>query len=169
MAEQAESKQEALAIFAGGCFWCLQPPFDKEPGVLETVVGYTGGTVKDPTYEQVSSGTTGHREAVAIHYDPAKLSYARLLDIFFDNIDPYDASGQFVDKGSQYTTAIYVDNEAERAAAEAAIAGLEAKSGKKVATVIAPRVDFYPAEEYHQDYYKKNPLRYQMYKKGSGR
>lgn len=164
-----EPKEEALAILAGGCFWCLEPPYDKEAAVHETVVGYSGGHVENPTYEDIGTKKSGHREVVAVHYDAAKITYERILELFFDAIDPFDAYGQFADKGPQYTTAIYVANEAERKAAEKAIAQLEEKSGKKVATVIEPISTFYPAEEYHQDYYLKNPLRYKMYKTGSGR
>lgn len=164
-----EAKEEALAIFAGGCFWCLEPPYDNEQGVFETVVGYIGGHVENPTYEDINTKKSGHREAIAVHFDASKISYERLVEIFFEVIDPFDAEGQFVDKGPQYTTAIYVANDTERKAAEAAIAAIEKKSGNKVATVIEPVSTFYPAEEYHQDYYQKNPLRYKMYKVGSGR
>lgn len=168
-ADTIDPKDEKLAIFAGGCFWCLEPPFDQEEGVHETIVGYSGGQIENPTYEQIGTGRTGHREVIAIHYDPDLVSYSRLLEIFFSTIDPFDPHGQFVDKGPQYTTAIHYDNAAEKEAAEAAIAKIEKASGKKVATAIEPRAPFYPAEDYHQDYYQKNPLRYQMYKKGSGR
>ena len=167
--EEAKSKNEALAILAGGCFWCLEPPYDNAAGVKETVVGYLGGHVENPTYEDIGTKTSGHREAIAIHYNPAEISYERLLEIFFETIDPFDEHGQFADKGPQYTTAIYVANEAEQKAAKAAISKVEAASGKKVATVIEPLSTFYPAEDYHQDYYKKNPVRYKMYKMGSGR
>lgn len=167
--QSSDENKEGLAILAGGCFWCLEPPFDNTQGVLETVVGYTGGTVENPSYEQIGTGTTSHREAIAVHYDPDKVDYATLLKVFFENIDPFDAQGQYVDKGPQYTTAVYYRDEAQKQAAQAAIAAIETESGKKVATVIEPAATFYPAEEYHQDYYKKNPLRYGMYKKGSGR
>ena len=171
MADEPKSNapKEAVAIVAGGCFWCLEPPYDNQDGVLETVVGYTGGPAETATYEQIGTGRSGHREAVAIHYDPAKVSYERLLEIFFDTIDPFDADGQFVDKGPQYTTAIYYRTQAEKQAAQATIDTIEQKSGKQVVTVIESMSEFYPAEEYHQDYYQKNPLRYQLYKKGSGR
>ncbi len=161
--------QEALAIMAGGCFWCLEPPFDNQTGVNETISGYIGGHVPNPTYEDIGTGQSGHREAIAIHYDPTKVDYTTLINIFFETIDPFDATGQFVDKGHQYTTAIYVASPQEETIAKAAIAAIEKKSGKKVATVIEPLSEFFPAEEYHQDYYKKNPLRYKLYKKGSGR
>ncbi len=169
MANDKKEPKEQLIILAGGCFWCLEPPYDNEDGVAETVVGYIGGHVENPSYDDIGTGQSGHREAVAIHYNPEKISLDRLLEIFFDTIDPYDAKGQFVDKGPQYTTAIYVANEEERKAAENAVAKVEDNSGKKVATVIEPISQFYPAEEYHQDYYKKNPVRYKMYKMGSGR
>ncbi|MDG1287189.1 MAG: peptide-methionine (S)-S-oxide reductase MsrA [Rickettsiales bacterium] len=169
MAQDVKPKEEALAILAGGCFWCLEPPYEQEAGVAETIVGYTGGQSENPTYEQIGTGRSGHREAVAIHYNPSEISYERLLEIFFETIDPFDPAGQFVDKGPQYTTAIHYKTDAEKKSAEAAIAVIEKKSGKKVATVIEPAVTFYPAEEYHQDYYKKNPVRYKMYKVGSGR
>lgn len=158
-----------IAVFAGGCFWCLVPPFDKVQGVLDTEAGYIGGHVANPTYEQVSTGKTGHREAIAIKYNPDEVSYSELLDVFFYNTDPFDPKGQFVDKGEQYTTAIYYSDASEQAGANAVIKAIEDKSGKKVATVIVPMATFYPAEEYHQDYYKKNPLKYKMYKLGSGR
>lgn len=162
----AETK---VAIFAGGCFWCLQPPFDKASGVIRTEVGYTGGRIKNPSYEQVSQGDTGHREAIAIHYDPKIIRYPQLLEIFWDNIDSGDAEGQYADRGFQYTTAIYVKDEQERQQAETSKAAREKQSGKKVATVIEDAATFYPAEDYHQEYYKKNSLRYQLYKQGSGR
>ncbi len=157
------------AVFAGGCFWCLEPPFDNAKGVKETIVGYTGGKVKNPTYEQVSTGKTGHREAIEVKYDPAVITYTQLLDIFWNNIDVTDAGGQYADRGSQYTTAVYVQGDEERRQAEESKAALEKKIGKNVATVIEPAAEFYPAEDYHQEYYKKNSLRYQMYKHGSGR
>ena len=160
---------ERTAIFAGGCFWCLEPPFDNEPGVTGTVVGYTGGSAEDAVYEKIGTGKTGHREAILVTYDPAKVSYSRLLDVFWSAIDLYDAGGQYADRGSQYTTALYVQDEAERKAAEQSIAALEKQSGKKVVTVIEPAKPFFSAEDYHQDYYKKNPVRYKMYKYGSGR
>ncbi len=167
--ETVKPQEEALAILAGGCFWCLEPPYDNEVGVKETLVGYIGGHVENPTYEDINTKKSGHREAIAIHYNPDEISYERLIEIFFDTIDPFDEHGQFADKGPQYTTAIYAKDAAQIKIAEAAIAKVEAKSGKKVATVIEPVSTFFPAEEYHQDYYKKNPLRYKMYKTGSGR
>lgn len=153
------------AIFAGGCFWCMQPPYDalKSKGVLKTTAGYTGGTKDNPTYEEVSAGTTGHREVIQIDYDAKKISYKELLKIFWVNIDPFDGAGQFCDKGEQYTSAIYYMNESQKADAEAS------KPKGKIATVILPAKKFFPAESYHQDYYLKNPLRYSFYRYNCGR
>jgi methionine-S-sulfoxide reductase len=159
------------AIFAGGCFWCMEPPFEKLDGVLAVTSGYTGGTVANPTYEQVSAGGTGHAEAVMITYDPAKLSYRQLLEVFWHNIDPTDGGGQFVDRGDQYRSAIFYQNEEERLLAEKSRDEVAA-SGRfkgKIVTEIVPAGPFYPAEGYHQDYYKHNPVRYQYYRWGSGR
>lgn len=161
----------ALATFAGGCFWCMVQPFAKLPGVKEVVAGYTGGHVERPTYEQVCSGRTGHYEAVQVIYDPSKVTYEKLLDTFWSQIDPTDPSGQFADKGPQYRTAIFYHDEEQKRAAEESKAALD-KSGKydkPVVTQILPATVFYPAEEYHQDYYKKNPEHYKRYKIGSGR
>jgi len=162
---------EALATFAGGCFWCMEGPFEKLDGVSAVVSGYTGGTVENPTYEQVSAGTTGHVEAVQVHYDPTKTKYEDLLQIFWDEIDPTDDGGQFADRGSQYRTAILFHDEAQRQAAEASKGAL-AQSGrfeKPIVTQIIAYERFYPAEDYHQDYHAKNPIRYKMYRSGSGR
>ncbi len=161
----------AVAIFAGGCFWCMEPPFDKLDGVVATTSGYTGGTTVNPRYEDVGSGRTGHYEAVRVDYDPAKVSYATLLETFWHNIDPLDARGQFCDKGPMYRSVIFPVDEAQRAAAEASKAALE-KSGKlpgKVVTQILPAGPFYAAEDYHQDYYKKNSLKYSYYRWSCGR
>ncbi|GAB4486584.1 MAG: peptide-methionine (R)-S-oxide reductase MsrB [Thermodesulfovibrionales bacterium] len=166
----AETKFEK-ATFAGGCFWCMEPPFEKLDGVKEVVSGYTGGQKKNPTYEEVSSGVTGHLEAVEVVYDPAKVTYEKLLDTFWRQIDPTDAEGQFVDRGTQYRPAIFYHNPAQKAAAEKSRDNL-AKSGrfrKPVATEILPAGPFYRAEDYHQDYYKKNPIRYKFYRFNSGR
>lgn len=157
------------AVFAGGCFWCLEPPFDNASGVTETEVGYTGGAAETATYEQVGQGDTGHREAIRITYDPTTITYPELLEIFWNNIDPLDAGGQYADRGFQYTTAIYFSSDVERDAAEASKAALEKKLGRSVPTVIEAAKPFYPAEDYHQEYYRKNPLRYKLYKHGSGR
>ncbi len=157
------------AIFAGGCFWCLEGPFDALPGVLETQAGYTGGQTPNPTYEQVSSGVSGHLEAMRVVYDPERIDYARLLDVFWRNIDPTDPGGQFCDRGPQYRSAVFFGDEAEEAAAWASKARIEESRGFTVATEILPRTEFYAAEEYHQDYYRKNPLRYRFYRQGCGR
>jgi methionine-S-sulfoxide reductase len=156
----------AVAVFAGGCFWCVEEAFEKVPGVHRAVSGYTGGTVERPTYGEVASKATGHFEAVQVTYDPTKVSYPQLLDWFWRNIDPVDGDGQFCDKGSPYLTAIFYAGEAQRAAAEASKQQLQ-DSGRfkeKIATVIKPAGPFWVAEDYHQDYYKKNPNRYQYYK-----
>ncbi len=160
-----------LATFSGGCFWCMQPAFDRLPGVIRTTVGYTGGTVKDPTYEEVSSGTTGHAESIEIEYDPGRISYDQLLYVFWHNVDPTDAGGQFCDRGSQYTSAIYYHDEAQRAAAERSRSALEKSKPfpGAIVTRIVPASTFYPAEDYHQEYYRKNPIRYTYYRWGCGR
>ncbi len=159
------------ATFAGGCFWCMEPPFDKLDGVISTTSGYTGGTEKDPTYEQVSAGKTGHLEAIEVTYDPAKVSYAQLLDVFWKNVDPTQHNGQFVDIGSQYRTAIFYHNEEQRRQALESRNRLQEsrKFGKPIVTEIRPAMPFYSAEDYHQDYYIKNPIRYKYYRWGSGR
>lgn len=170
-AEQKADGHTASAIFAGGCFWCMEKPFDDLPGVKSTTSGYTGGKLADPSYEQVSSGNTGHVEAVRIEYDPGKVSYETLVDVFWRNIDPVDARGQFCDKGFQYTSAIFYGSEEEKKVAESSKEALE-ESGRlpaKIATRIVPAAEFYDAEEYHQDYYDKNPLRYRFYRHGCGR
>lgn len=159
------------ATFAGGCFWCMTPPFKKLDGVKEVLAGYTGGSTGRPTYEEVSAGTTGHLEAVEVSYDPDKVSYAQLLEAFWRNIDPTDAGGQFADRGSQYKTAIYYHSEEQKKQAEKSKAELDSsgKFNRPVVTAILPAAAFYPAEEYHQDYDQKNPVRYKLYKAGSGR
>ncbi len=161
---------KATAVFAGGCFWCVEADFDKLPGVAATESGYTGGNTPDPTYHQVSAGGTGHTEAVRVSYDPSKISYQQLVDYFWRHIDPTVKDRQFCDVGTQYRSAIYWQNEAERKIAEASRNAL-LKSGKlvQVYTEIAAASTFYPAEEYHQDYYKKNPIRYKFYRAGCGR
>ncbi len=160
-----------VATFAGGCFWCMQPPFDALDGVVRTTVGYTGGNEKDPTYKQVSYGKTGHAESIEIVYDPSKVTYDQLLDVYWMNIDPTDSGGQFVDRGKQYRPAIFYDNEAQRKAAEASKKKLE-ESGrfdKPIVVEITEATEFYPAEEYHQKFYKKDKLQYKTYRRGSGR
>jgi peptide-methionine (S)-S-oxide reductase len=167
----AESKL-ATAVFAGGCFWCMEPPFDKLDGVVRTTSGYTGGHVRNPTYEAVSAGTTGHTEAVEVVYDPNKIAYEQLLDVFWKNIDPVAFDRQFCDVGRQYRSGIYYRNDAERVAAAASKAKLAESgrfAGQEIATEIVAATPFYPAEEYHQDYYVKNPLRYKYYRWGCGR
>jgi peptide-methionine (S)-S-oxide reductase len=160
-----------VATFAGGCFWCMEPPFDKIDGVLATTSGYTGGTKSNPTYEQVSSGSTGHAEAVQVLYDPKKVSYERLLDVFWHNIDPTVTDRQFCDVGTQYRTAIFVSGDAQRAAADASKAAIEKSKPFKepIVTPIVTATEFWPAEEYHQNYYQKNPIRYSYYRTGCGR
>ena len=158
------------AIFAGGCFWCIEADFEKLPGVLGAESGYTGGHTVNPSYEQVSAGNTGHTEAIRVSYDPQKVSYPQLLDYFWRHIDPTVKNRQFCDIGTQYRSGIYWQNEAERKAAESSRDALLA-SGKlpRIETEIAAATPFYPAEEYHQDYYRKNPIRYTYYRHGCGR
>ena len=160
-----------IATFAGGCFWCVESDFDSVPGVVRTVSGYTGGHVENPSYKQVSSDTTGHREAVQIYYDPQRISYADLLEIFWRSVDPTDAGGQFCDRGKSYTTAVFVSSELQHRFAEASKVTLERSGalGRPVVTSIETAEAFYPAENYHQDYYKKNPLRYRFYRFSCGR
>lgn len=168
--DQSSSDRFAKATFAGGCFWCMEPPFDKLDGVISTTSGYTGGHKENPTYEQVSSGTTGHAEAIQVIYDPDKITYDQLLDVFWRNIDPTDKGGQFCDRGSQYRTAIfYHDDEQKRLAERSRQAVIESTGFKAIATEITAASAFYPAEEYHQDYYKKNPVRYKFYRYSCGR
>jgi len=162
-------KQYATATFAGGCFWCMQPPFDKLEGVVSTTAGYTGGTKKNPTYEEVSAGGTGHAESVEVRYDPVRISYARLLEVFWHNVDPLAVNRQFCDTGNQYRTAIFYHDETQRRLAEESKAALEKARGWKVTTGIVPAGPFYPAEEDHQSYYKKNPVRYDFYRWNCGR
>ncbi|MEW6331371.1 MAG: peptide-methionine (S)-S-oxide reductase MsrA [Pseudomonadota bacterium] len=159
----------ATAVFAGGCFWCMEPPYDALPGVIATTSGYAGGQKADPTYEQVSAGDTGHIEVVQITYDPKLVSYEKLLEVFWRNVDPLDRGGQFCDRGNTYTTAIFVGSQEERKAAEQSKATIEKRLGKPVVTAIRAAATFYPAEEYHQDYYRKNPLRYKYYRYSCGR
>lgn len=160
-----------LATFAGGCFWCMVKPFDEQPGIVKVVSGYTGGTKAYPTYQEVCTGNTGHYEAVQITFDPSVYSYEQLLEIFWQQIDPTDAGGQFYDRGQSYQTAIFYHNGEQKKAAEQSKFEL-AKSGRfqsPIATEILPAQVFYEAEEYHQHYYKKNPAHYERYQAGSGR
>jgi len=164
--------QWETAIFAGGCFWCMEPAFEKLPGVKEAVAGYTGGKTSNPTYEEVSAGRTGHAEAVAVVYDPSQVSYSDLLFVFWRSINPTQVNRQFADAGTQYRTAIFYRNDEEKRLAEASKHELEASgryAGKPIVTEITPASTFYPAEEYHQDYYKKNAAHYKAYRIGSGR
>jgi peptide-methionine (S)-S-oxide reductase len=174
MAAADTEQATAVAIFAGGCFWCMEPPFDKREGVISTTSGYTGGHVPNPDYKQVSAGGTGHTEALQVVYDPARVSYSSLLEVFWRNIDPLDAGGQFCDRGSQYRSAVFYRDAEQRRLAEQSKQELQhvevfSKTGKPIATEIVAASEFYPAEEYHQDYYTKNPLRYKFYRHGCGR
>jgi peptide-methionine (S)-S-oxide reductase len=159
------------AAFAGGCFWCMEHPFDKLPGVISVTAGYTGGHKKNPTYEEVSAGDTGHAESVQIIYDPTRISYEKLLDVFWHNIDPTTPNRQFCDSGNQYRSAIFYYNETQKRLAIASKAALERSKPFKgqIVTEIVPAGEFYPAEGYHQNYYKKNPIRYKFYRQGCGR
>lgn len=167
----ASESRRGLATFAGGCFWCTEAAYHELEGVQSVISGYTGGTKKNPTYEEVSSGATGHAEAVQITYDPAKVSYEKLLDIYWRNIDPTTVNQQFADHGTQYRTVIFYHNDEQKRLAEETKAKLEKSAvfGGPIVTEILPAREFYPAEEYHQNYYKKNPVHYKMYKIGSGR
>lgn len=158
------------AIFAMGCFWCAQSDMDKVPGVVQTIVGYTGGTVANPSYEQVSKGETGHFESIKVIYNPKQISYASLLNYFWHHIDPTDQQGQFCDRGQQYQAVIFYINKEQKKNSEASLLGLE-KTGKflLIKTLVLPAKQFYPAETYHQNYYKKNPIRYHYYRYTCGR
>jgi peptide methionine sulfoxide reductase msrA/msrB len=169
--QNSSPAETRTAIFAGGCFWCIQPAFDKAIGVIETVVGYCGGTEPNPTYEVVSSEKTGYRESIQITYDPAKISYDQLLDIYWRQIDPTQADGQFTDIGPSYRAAIFYVNDEEKKVAEASKEKL-ARSGKfskPIVTEILPAMKFYPAEAYHQKYYQQNPEHFEAFEEGSGR
>jgi peptide-methionine (S)-S-oxide reductase len=159
------------ATFAGGCFWCMEPPFDELPGVISTTSGYTGGQKKNPTYEEVSAGGTGHTESVEVVFDPAKVTYQQLLDVFWKNIDPTTPDRQFCDVGSQYRSAIFYHSDEQKRLAMASKKTIDDSGRFKqpVVTEIVPAAPFYHAEEYHQDYYKKNPIRFKYYKFGCGR
>ena len=159
------------ATFAGGCFWCMEPPYDKLDGVISTTSGYIGGTKLNPTYEEVSAGGTGHAEAVEVLYDPKKISYAELLNVFWPNVDPTTADRQFCDVGKQYRTAIFYHNEEQEKLAKESKAAIEKTKSfaEPVVTEITKATEFYPAEEYHQDFYEKNPIRYKFYRLSCGR
>jgi len=169
-AKTTEAKTD-VAILAGGCFWCMFPPFAKQSGILKVTAGYTGGTKDHPTYEEVSAGTTGHVEAIEIIFDPMKISYEQILERYWRTMDPTDASGQFNDRGTQYRSIIYYHDDIQKKIAEKSKEALEKSKRfeKKIVTQILPASKFWPAEDYHQDYYKKNPLHFQLYEKGSGR
>lgn len=177
----AHAAEEQVLTVAGGCFWCVEADFEKVPGVREVISGYTGGTTQNPTYKQVTGGDTGHYEAVEIHFNPAQVSRETLLSMFLRSVDPTDAGGQFCDRGDSYRTAIFVSDQAEQALAKAEIAEAEAQLGQPVVTPVLPLETFYPAEDYHQDYYKGEnrvltrfgPIRqydaYKRYREGCGR
>jgi len=170
-AEDGDTGPHEKATFAGGCFWCMEPPFEKLDGVFEVVSGYSGGPEENPTYQQVSAGRTGHREVVQVVYDPSRVSYGELLNVFWRQIDPTDSGGQFADRGNQYETAIYYHDDEQKRQAEQSRDEL-AQSGRfdrPIVTEIVAAGPFYPAEDYHQDYYKKNPTHYKQYRRGSGR
>lgn len=171
--EAAKNQEIKTAVFAGGCFWCMQPPFDalKSKGVISTSVGYSGGHTENPTYESTSAGNTGHREVIQVVYDAKKISFKELLPVFWRNIDPFDEKGQFCDKGEQYSSAVFYSNELEKKEIENSLKDLE-KQGIKVAkivTKILPFKTYYLGEEYHQSYYTKNPIRYKYYRASCGR
>ena len=167
----AAAARTAKATFAGGCFWCMQPAFDGLPGVLSTTVGYTGGTTKDPSYQEVGSGTTGHAESIEVEYDPDKVSYEALLDVFWHDVDPTDSGGQFCDRGTQYRSAIFYRDDEQKRLAEKSKREVvkDLRVPGPIVTEIAPASAFYRAEEYHQSYYRKNPIRYRFYRHGCGR
>ncbi len=169
--QQSISKELSVATFAGGCFWCMEPPFDKTDGVISTTSGYTDGHKKDPSYQEVSAGGTGHTEAVQIVYDPSKVSYEKLLEIFWRNIDPTTRNRQFCDKGSQYRSGIYYHDQEQKQLADKSKAKLDSNKPfpQAIVTEIKMASEFYPAENYHQDYYQKNPIRYKFYRHGCGR
>ncbi len=169
-ASQSTARSDlAKATFAGGCFWCMEPPYDKLDGVISTISGYTGGTKKNPTYEEVSAGTTNHAEAVEVTYDPKKITYAKLLEVFWRNVDPLTPNRQFCDGGSQYRTAIFYHDETQKRLAEESKKALGKRFKNPIVTEILAAKEFYPAEDYHQDYYIKNPLRYKFYRYSCGR
>ena len=169
--DNSTNSQQETAIFAGGCFWCMEPPFDKLDGVISTTSGYTSGHIKNPTYREVSAGRTGHTEAIQIVYDPKKVSYTKLLEVFWKNIDPVAVNRQFCDAGSQYRSGIYYQNNNQEKAARQSLSQLEKNKPFKedIATEIVAASTFYPAEDYHQDYYQKNPVRYKFYRYSCGR
>jgi peptide-methionine (S)-S-oxide reductase len=168
-AQTKDGSQLKTAIFAAGCFWCVEEAFDKVAGVVETTSGYTGGVLPNPTYEQVSAGNTGHAEALRVKYDPTKVSYAQLLDTFWHNVDPFDGGGQFCDRGASYRSAIFFMSDEEEKQAQESKEAVAKQFNQKVATQIVKATPFYAAEGYHQDYHTKNPLKYSFYKWNCGR
>lgn len=168
-AQSQENQDTESVILAGGCFWCMEPPYDKTEGILSTTSGYSGGEKKYPTYNQVASGQTEHIEVVKIEYDPSKIGFEKLLEIFWVNIDPLDGSGQFCDKGPQYRPAIFYGNEEEKKIAQASKQRIAERFDQEIKTEILPESEFWEAEAYHQNYYKKNPVRYKFYRWGCGR
>ena len=172
MSEPAGTGQgQAVATFAGGCFWCMEKPYDVLDGVISTISGYMGGHLDNPTYQQVSSGSTGHAEVVQVTYDPRKITYEQLLTVFWKNVDPTTPDRQFCDRGSQYRPAIFFHNDAQQQAAQASLEALNSDKpfADPIKTTLEPAAKFYPAEEYHQDYYVKNPVRYRFYRFNCGR
>jgi peptide-methionine (S)-S-oxide reductase len=169
LAQTQPGAQTRTAVFAGGCFWCVEDAFDQVPGVVETISGYTGGTLANPTYHQVSAGGTGHQEAVEVRYDPSKVTYETLLDTYWHNVDPLDAGGQFCDRGDSYRSVIFVANEEQKTLAQASKQQVAAQLNKKIETRIEPLTKFYPAEGYHQNYHQTNPIKYKFYKWNCGR
>ena len=171
LGQAGEAQGPAKAYFAGGCFWCMEEAFEKVAGVTEVISGYMGGSVKNPTYEDVSSGRTGHAESVEVLYDPAKVSYQQLLEAFWRNVDPITPNAQFCDHGTQYRAAIFYLNDEQKRSAEVSKQAIEESKRFKqpVVTELTMAAEFYPAEEYHQDFYKKNPIRYKFYKYNCGR
>ena len=165
----ADDTTTQKATFAAGCFWCLEKPFDDVDGVIETISGYTGGREENPTYEQVAAGQTGHTEAMQVTFNPDKVSYDELLNIFWHNVDPFDADGQFCDRGKQYRPGIFAHNEAQKQAAEESKQQVEEELGKKTVVPVEDYTAFWPAENYHQNYYQENPLRYKFYRFSCGR
>jgi peptide-methionine (S)-S-oxide reductase len=167
--QNTDRTETSKATFAGGCFWCMEPPFDKLDGVISTISGYAGGKKKNPTYEEVSAGNTGHAEVVQITYDPKKITYEKLLEVFWRNVDPLTPNRQFCDVGSQYRTAIFYHDETQKRLAEESKKALSKRFKEPIVTEIVAASEFYPAEDYHQDYYTKNPLRYKYYRYNCGR
>jgi peptide-methionine (S)-S-oxide reductase len=166
---RAADTTDQLATFAGGCFWCMEPAFDKLDGVISTTSGYTGGRTKNPTYEQVTTGKTGHIESMQVRFDPSRVSYEELVWLFWHNVDPTQVNGQFCDKGNQYRTVIFVHNQDQQQIAQSTQKLVGDELGKRIATQIVAAGRFYPAEDYHQDYYRKNPTKYKFYRWNCGR